>query len=449
MLGKHAGAIGLYDKSPSWHRRERRKRAAARARIRLSRSLCKEPALADIQFLSGHHSRPSYKELYGRMGKRGGWDAAARKEYDYGYDSSYWPQSGSSYGRGDWPSKGQGKKPGKEAKPERGQVAFPSYEAMAVPNHKGGKAVGKQLSKTTTEVEPELVGATGDLARYVQKLVNTLRRSDGKLRRCEMDKDEAQAKWDEYQKHLKQSFIQERQRYREKLDKVQAEQEEYIKAKNGALQELQEIIADPTQLTRPRRALGSEAASAEWEELMAATSDPWADLPDLLAGAATSGRELQAAARQQLLGALNMAKEKTEVAHTPPRRPHQPPPMSPPPTERTTVQEDDRGGESGTYSGAVRPAGSDPYQTSPSTSRAPMPTIRSRSRSHNAGPRVPVKTHLKGPIKTGKHASLAEKLDEKRANALAGNTVVEVETEDDEEDVIGDLTAKTAAEMEE
>ena len=285
-------------------------------------------------------------------------------------------------GRGEWPSKGQGKKPGKEARPERAQVAFPSYEAMAVPNHKGGKAVGKQQNKMALETEPELVGATGDLARYVQKLVNTLRRSDGKLRRCEMDKEEAQAKWDEYQKHLKQSFIQERQRYREKLDKVQAEQEEYIKAKNGALQELQEIIADPhaadtteTNYTWQRGGLGGMggAHGSDQRPLGGPAGPPgrggyeWPGVCKLRPG--SSCWELSTWRRRS----RRWPKPHRE-GHTNRHLCRLPRPSGRQ-RQRTTEE-----AMVETYSGSRQASWQrPPTRTSPSTSRAPMPTIRSRS----------------------------------------------------------------------
>ena len=78
-----------------------------------------------------------------------------------------------------------------------------------------------------------------------------------------------------------------------------------------------------------------------------------------------------------------------------------------------------------------------------------MPTIRSRSRSHTGGPRVSVKTHINGPVKTGRHASLSDKLEERRATALEEAAVVEVEGEDDEDDLIGELRGKEAVELEE
>ena len=59
-----------------------------------------------------------------------------------------------------------------------------------------------------------------------------------------------------------------------------------------------------------------------------------------------------------------------------------------------------------------------------------------------------VKTHLNGPVKTGRHASLSDKLEERRATALEA-AVVEVEGEDDEDDLIGELRGKEAVELEE
>ncbi|CAE7385990.1 unnamed protein product [Symbiodinium sp. CCMP2592] len=432
-------ADGLPDVPPSMNREMGAHQSHRHPRKLTLLAPCLEPSLADLRYLAKHHSSPVYKELRVRMGKRGGWDSTSRKDHDYGYDSAYWSQPGVSQGRGDWThGKGAGKKQGKEHKPERAQPpqpAFPSYEAMAVKGGKQGKGGAKTGGKAQPDQEPILEGATGELARYVQKLLNTLRRSDSKLRRCEMEKDEAQAKWETYQKNLKQSFIQERQKFHERLDKVKTEQAEHMKLKDGALQELQEMVANPGQLRRPREEPAVDVeADAEWDELMAEPADPWAALPELLAGAAVGGRELQAAARQQLLGALSLAREQP-ADKTPPRKPHQPPPISPPATEKSALPSGHGDNGAATYSGGETPAGQDPYQTSPSTTGAPMPTIRSRSRSHTSGPRVSVKAHTNGPVKTGKHASLTDKLEEKRANALAEQSMMRVNlVEDDDED---------------
>eukprot|EP00439_Symbiodinium_sp_Y106_P037499 s5143_g4.t1 len=48
---------------------------------------------------------------------------------------------------------------------------------------------------------------TSDLTKFVQKLVNVIRRSDGKLRKCEKDQVEAEAQWQEYQKGLQRAFM--------------------------------------------------------------------------------------------------------------------------------------------------------------------------------------------------------------------------------------------------
>ena len=68
----HVDAIGIHPGSPAWHRRLRRKRAAARARIRSARSTHQEPQVSDLVFLSRHHTRPALRELRHPMGKRGG-----------------------------------------------------------------------------------------------------------------------------------------------------------------------------------------------------------------------------------------------------------------------------------------------------------------------------------------------------------------------------------------
>ena len=62
-----------------------------------------------------------------------------------------------------------------------------------------------------------------------------------------------------------------------------------------------------------------------------------------------------------------------------------------------------------------------------------------------------IKAHTRGPVQTGKHATLGDKLEERRASALAAATnpeLVDLE-EGDEDDLLADLTAKPPESLEE
>ena len=69
-----------------------------------------------------------------------------------------------------------------------------------------------------------------------------------------------------------------------------------------------------------------------------------------------------------------------------------------------------------------------------------MPEGRSRSRSQAGTPWVPIKKHAHGPIRTTRPGALADKLEERRANVMAGEGKDEaVDVEESEDDLLSDL----------
>ena len=352
------------------------------------------------------------------MGKRGVYNQECQDPgYGYGQQSYY----GGLHGQADWTdwsNKGKGKKQSKDLVSEPNNHSFPSYDMVPLPSGKGGKGKKKGAGRADTEEEFPAQGA-GSLARYVQKLVNALRKSDSRLRKCELDQQEADEQWEGYQKGLKQSFLKERQRYKERVAKVQAEKTECAQMKEEALQSLREMIINPMGALEAPAAGGveDEDAVTEWNELMTEEDDPWAALPELLAS--TSQGSLPEGARRQLMGVLGLADPSNTGAKTP-RRAHQPPAMSPP--------------------GKTVPALRHPYLTSPSSTGPPLPEGRSRSRSQAGTPWVPIKKHTHGPIRTTRPGALADKLEERRANVMAGEGKDEaVDVEERRDDLLSDL----------
>ena len=373
------------------------------------------------------------------MGKKAAWDDSW---------SSYgtWPQHGGATSWRDKPSKGQGKK-GKDYWGEHSAPSFPRFENMST---KGPKPSGSALRRG--EDDGQDLPGTGPLVHFIQKLANTIRRAEGRLRKCEEERLATEAKWEESQKELKRSFLQERQRRADKLTKISAEQAELLQQKEEAITELQEIFLKPQDAQQKIAGRVPTEALQEWEELMRVPEDPWTALPNLLAGALDGGTSLKQSARQQLLGAIGLARATTASGEAAPRTP---PSRAARPAEETPparTRKDEHGlapepplqTEAATYSGTDGQAINDPYQASPSTNRAAMPT-RSRSRSQMTAPRLSVKTHTKGPVQTIQPGKIATKLDEKRAAALAEvarhqamDTEIE-EIEDDENEPVSTL----------
>ena len=240
------------------------------------------------------------------MGKRGVYNQEWQDPgYGYGQQSYY----GGSRGQSDWTdwnNKGKGKKQNKDLTSEPNNHSFPSYDMVPVSTGKGGKGKKTGVGRADTEEDLPAHGA-GSLARYVQKLVNALRKSDSRLRKCEMDQKEADEQWEGYQRGLKQSFLKERQRYKERVAKVQTEKTECVQMKEEALQSLREMFINPMGTLEATAAGGTEDEDAvtEWNELMTEEEDPWAALPELLAG--TSRGSLPEGARRQLMGVLGLA----------------------------------------------------------------------------------------------------------------------------------------------
>ncbi|CAE7777069.1 unnamed protein product [Symbiodinium sp. CCMP2592] len=227
----------------------------------------------------------------------------------------------------------------------------------------------------------EPANGTGDLLRFVQRLANTIRRSEGKLRKCETERKEVNDQWQAYQKELQKSFIRERPRHKDMTAKLNGEYEELLKQKEEAIAELQAIFTKPED-----------------------ADDPWAELPSLLAGAVGSGTALRESAREQLMQALGVhaaGPVGTAAPTTPVRR-------RPPDVAHTPMNKKMEGQEAAEKE--MAPANMAAWK---------RPTTRSRSRSQAHGPRMSVKHHTTGPVQTTKPGTLAQKLEEKRAAAAA------------------------------
>eukprot|EP00439_Symbiodinium_sp_Y106_P017854 s4797_g2.t1 len=213
-----------------------------------------------------------------------------------------------------------------------------------------------------------------------------------------MDQKEADEQWEGYQRGLKQSFLKERQRYKERVAKVQTEKTECVQMKEEALQSLREMFINPMGTLEATAAGGTEDEDAvtEWNELMTEEEDPWAALPELLAG--TSRGSLPEGARRQLMGVLGLA---LDMSLTVPALHQQQ---------------------------SIR---------------------RSRSRSQAGTPRVPIKKHTHGPIRTTRPGALADKLEERRANVMAeGDKDDAVDVEESEDDLLSDLKPPDAPQEE-
>ena len=196
-------AIAL-QRSPAWHRRARGLRAKRRGRVRALRQAGCHPWLRDILYLHAHHSRP-YSQFMGKHGNKWGagqapWQKERQGQGQQSEPSAYW-----SYWSGAWKGATQQAKQD-ETQGDSSLQQFPSYSQLKLPN-------SQQTSKSSDVAQDlsdvEEVGVT-DYVKLLQKLLNGARRADAKLRKLSADKDNKMAQWEEFQRVMKNKFIEQR-----------------------------------------------------------------------------------------------------------------------------------------------------------------------------------------------------------------------------------------------
>ena len=144
-----------------------------------------------------------------------------------------------------------------------------------------------------------------DMSRAVQKLINTMRKAEGRLRRGEEELESLEARWKTYQIEMKQSFINEFIKERAKfLDRMKNSEDakERRQACEEALSELQETLVHGNHPKNTHEDLIDRDAENDWATLLG--GGPVADegeLSDILAGALAASSDCQSTMRWQLL----------------------------------------------------------------------------------------------------------------------------------------------------
>ena len=81
--------------------------------------------------------------------------------------------------------------------------------------------------------------------RPVQKIVNGVRQSKGKLRKLETESEEAGSKWKAYQEGLKKTFVAERAKFYDRKEKIAKEKAGQQEIQAESIQELRDILLNP------------------------------------------------------------------------------------------------------------------------------------------------------------------------------------------------------------
>ena len=171
-------------------------------------------------------------------GKRPAWADEEWSDYSYSYSGWGRPQAAAKPPK----SRGKGKDKDKTKKPKE-EGTFPTYEDMVLPSQAGTSGKGRQPSE---QAQPG-PGGRGGLSRQVQRIVNNLRRSETRIRKIAEEETAAKAKWDEFQAQLKSSFVKERARFYENMERLKTASAEQTEIQEEALDELQRALAHPEE----------------------------------------------------------------------------------------------------------------------------------------------------------------------------------------------------------
>eukprot|EP00439_Symbiodinium_sp_Y106_P066616 s1955_g10.t2 len=178
------------------------------------------------------------------MGKRG---QRSAKEWEAYYSSSAWEEQQ----HGNRQPKPWGKGKSKEGKKPKEAHAFPSFEEMPSSSRAKANGAGRAgKGNLATDSAPASAHSHGQgcFSKSIQKVVNNLRRCETRLRKIDEETADIDAKWTEWQVQMKRSFIAERSRFYEAMNRLKAEKLE--------MQEDMEIEEIPDE------------AQKEWDELL-------------------------------------------------------------------------------------------------------------------------------------------------------------------------------------
>ena len=350
----------------------------------------------------------AYKPWAGKWAGQGAWGQASAWDSSSGADSqqTYWNATGAWENPPVAPPRGQEK-----------EQLFPKYSDIKIPGQ-------QQISQGGGQQSQPHVGRDVGQIKEVQRFVNTIRKTEGKIRKSRELCQQRETQWQEFQQQLKNAFMEQRTAYLKDREAQRQEEAALAEQKSQAVRQLKALVNGDERATRTR--LEPHQASMEdlqaWQDLITAFSvdevaeednDAWLQAA-LHAAASDSGPGL----RQQVnawLERQSPAQQLTQGTVTPQRRTNQGLPLTPRDKPMATVRvtpamaaagDVPRGGighvepremleqsaKEDTYAGGGGQVAQDPYQLSPGAPSAPtFGTPTGRTRFGKAGDRVPVK----------------------------------------------------------
>ena len=203
-----------------------------RKRIKAASASGISPWLRDLNFLNCHHTKP-YPSLALFMGKQGKWQAPP---WQSGRQGKQQQQEGNSwsYWHGSWRSK-----PQKDTEDRKdGTIQFPDYNQIKIQEAQSSGLSSDQIMDVS---EGEDVPGQ-DFVKFLQKLLNSARRADTKLRKIQQDRDMKERQWMEFQAALKAKFIEQRALFGKETKALEKEAMELQESKRLVLLQIQEVV---------------------------------------------------------------------------------------------------------------------------------------------------------------------------------------------------------------
>ena len=178
-------------------------------------------------------------------------------------------------------------------------VSFPAYNQMNKPLPKDRD--GWHLD-TTSAWQPAQ-NQDEDFVKAMQKLLNTNRRLDGKIRRAFTDAETCEEQWREFQDQLRASFVEQRRKFQADSQKAQQEMLELQTQKQDLVAQIQNLVLSkdtgkPKKKTQVLPLKEDISDISAWHELMELAGmdaeedqmhvDPWRQPAAIVQEAATT-----------------------------------------------------------------------------------------------------------------------------------------------------------------
>ena len=247
-------------RSPSWHRRLRAKRAAARRRLRLGL-----PTLRDLCSLRAHHGtaplqRASLAEqIRVRMGKKG----HRERTDNQWYSSDSWSYWGAHKGKPQWDGQGAA------AAPQPNASRFPTYQQTKVTEDSSAPAVEEDVDQAGSDV-----AQTSHFTRDLQRVLTQCRKAEQRLRRLQDQRSTKDKQWQQYQRELKAAFLEQKKQYTRDSAVLDRDLEQALHACNQAVAAVQDMASGRAASSAPMQVVHTQAEEDAWDQLVGPSASP-------------------------------------------------------------------------------------------------------------------------------------------------------------------------------